>query len=574
MTSETDHMAATPEGLTSAQVAERTAAGQINVVTETTSRTTAEIVRANVVTRFNILLGILLVIILFVVQQPKDALFGIVLVANAAIGIIQELRAKRTLDRLAVLTAPLASTIRDGQQVDVPVDQIVTDDVIAIATGDQVPVDGPVIRARGLEIDESLLTGESDPVVKAVGDMCLSGSFVVAGSGWFGAQRVGDDAYAASLAKEAKKFTLVSSELRDGVNWIIGGVSWIVGPMILLLVWSQMQLGTGWKAALSSGVAGAVGMIPQGLVLLTSMAFAVGVVRLGRRNVLVQELAAIEGLARVDTVCFDKTGTLTEGTLSVREVLALTERDPEPALAALAAIEPEPNATLQAIADRFANPPGWVSDGAVPFSSARKWSAASFGTSGTWVLGAPEIVSDGNVQVEAQAQRFAEEGHRVVLLATTGHPLSDDNLPRQLRPVALIALGDRIRGDAAATLRYFAAQGVQTKVISGDHPETVAAIAREVGVPGSARAVDARRLPQDPEAFADVVNEASVFGRVTPHQKRAMVQALQSRGHVVAMTGDGVNDVLALKDADIGVAIGGGSAASRSVAQLVLIDGE
>ena len=574
MTAETQDIVADPNGLTSAEVAERTAAGQVNVVTETTGRTTAEIVRANVVTRFNILLGILLLIILLVVQQPRDALFGIVLVSNAAIGIIQELRAKRTLDRLALLTAPLASVMRDGRQAQVPVDQIVKDDVVAISTGDQVPVDGPVIRARGLEIDESLLTGESDPVVKDVGDMCLSGSFVVAGSGWFQAERVGDNGYAASLAREAKKFTLVSSELRDGVNWIIGGVSWIVGPMILLVLWSQIRLDHSWKEALSSGVAGAVGMIPQGLVLLTSLAFAVGVVRLGRRNVLVQELPAIEGLARVDTVCFDKTGTLTEGTLAVRDVIAVGETDPDPALAALVAAEPEPNATLQAIGDRFGEAPDWRVDGAVPFSSARKWSAASFVGRGTWVLGAPEIVVPGDAQIAAHAGQLAEEGSRVILLAASDYPLAGETLPRRLVPVALVTLGDRIREDAAATLRYFAAQGVQAKVISGDHPETVAAIAREVGVPGSANAVDARRLPQDTEEFADAVNEATVFGRVTPHQKRAMVQALQSRGHVVAMTGDGVNDVLALKDADIGVAIGSGSAASRAVAQLVLIDGE
>jgi cation-transporting ATPase E len=574
MTSETQHVATNPQGLTAAQVSERVAAGQVNVVAETTSRSTSEIVRANVVTRFNILLGILLFIILVVVQQPKDALFGIVLISNAAIGIIQELRAKKTLDRLALLTAPMASVLRDGKQAAIPVDEIVKDDLIALATGDQVPVDGPVFRARGLEIDESLLTGESDPVIKEVDDMCLSGSFVVAGSGWFQARRVGEEAYAASLAREAKKFTLVNSELRDGVDWIIGSVSWIIGPMIILLVWSQTRLGTGWKEALSSGVAGAVGMIPQGLVLLTSLAFAVGVVRLGRRNVLVQEMPAIEGLARVDTVCFDKTGTLTMGTLSVREVVTLGAEDPAAALAAIVAAEPEPNATLQAIAARFSDAPGWVADGAVPFSSARKWSAASFVDRGTWVLGAPEIVLPTNARVAAQAEALAEQGNRVVLLAKTATALSGDGLPSQLQAVALITLGDEIREDAAATLRYFAAQGVQAKVISGDHPETVAAIAREVGVPGSANATDARRLPQDPEAFADAVSEGTVFGRVTPHQKRAMVQALQSRGHVVAMTGDGVNDVLALKDADIGVAIGGGSAASRAVAQLVLIDGE
>jgi len=574
MTSDTRHVATNPQGLSSAEVAERVAAGQVNVVTEKTSRTTADIIRANVVTRFNILLAVLLAIVLLVVRQPKDALFGIVLVSNAAIGIIQELRAKRTLDRLALLTAPVASVLRDGRQVQIPVDQIVQDDLIALATGDQVPVDGPVTKSLGLEIDESLLTGESDAVPKTDGKMCLSGSFVVAGSGWFRAERVGEDSYAAALASEAKEFTLVSSELRDGVDWIIGGVSWIVGPMILLLLWSQMRLDTGWVDALSSAVAGAVGMIPQGLVLLTSLAFAVGVVRLGRRNVLVQELPAIEGLARVDTVCFDKTGTLTEGTLAVRDVITLGDLDADKALAALVAAEPDPNATLRAIAERFPAQQTWHRVSAVPFSSARKWSAASFADQGTWVLGAPEIVMPGNSSVNRKAQEIAEQGHRVVLLAWTDYPLSGDKLPRQLRPAAFIALGDKIRADAAATLRYFAAQGVQAKVISGDHPDTVAAIAREVGVPGSANPVDARHLPREAEAFADAVEQNSVFGRVTPHQKRVMVQALQSRGHVVAMTGDGVNDVLALKDADIGVAIGGGSAASRAVAQLVLIDGD
>jgi cation-transporting ATPase E len=574
MTSDTQHVAASQRGLTSAEVAERVAAGRVNVVTETAARTTGDIVRANVITRFNILLGVLLVIVLAVLRSPPDALFGIVLVSNAAIGIIQEMRAKRTLDRLALLTAPMANVLRDGRQTQIPVDQLVEDDLIALVTGDQVPVDGPVTKGRGLEIDESLLTGESDAVPKNEGDMCLSGSFVVAGSGWFRAEKVGDEAYAAALAKEAKKFTLVNSELRDGVDWIIGGVSWIVGPMIALLLWSQMRLDTGWKDALSSAVASAVGMIPQGLVLLTSLAFAVGVIRLGRRNVLVQELPAIEGLARVDTVCFDKTGTLTEGTLAVRGVIELGERDPEPALAALVAAEPEPNATLKAIAARFPANESWRSEGAVPFSSERKWSAASFAGEGTWVLGAPEIVLPSNARVNAQAEELAEQGHRVVLLAWTDYPLNADRLPRQLRPEAFITLGDKIRADAAATLRYFAAQGVRAKVISGDHPETVAAIAREVGVPGSGHAVDARLLPRDAEGFADVIEQATVFGRVTPHQKRVMVQALQSRGHVVAMTGDGVNDVLALKDADIGVAIGSGSAASRAVAQLVLIDGE
>ena len=568
-------------GLSQAEVRQRISRGEVNTIPEGPSRTTAEIVRANVITRFNILLSVLLVVILVAVGEPADALFGIVLVTNAAIGIVQELRAKKTLDRLSVLTTPRVRVVRDGTSTEIPVQTIVLDDVIEMRSGDQVAVDGEVIAARGLEINESLLTGESDPVAKSPGDEVLSGSFVSAGTGSYRATRVGENAYAATLAQEAKRFTLVRSELRDGVNWIIGAVSWVVGPVIILLIWSSLRAqeadqpidADSIRVALSSAVAGAVGMIPQGLVLLTSIALAVGVIRLGRRNVLVQELPAIEGLARVDTVCFDKTGTLTEGTLVVQDIQPLTDLDPAPPLGALGAAEPDPNATLQAIVARFPAKPGWQADTAVPFSSARKWSGATFGHHGTWVLGAPEILVPGNDTVIAAAEDHAALGRRVVLLAHSPLRLQGEKLPRRLQPEALVILGDKIRQDAEQTLRYFAQQNVQIKVISGDHPHTVAAIAREVGIPGSAEVVDARDLPEDSDEFADEVEAGTVFGRVTPHQKQLMVTALQSRGHVVAMTGDGVNDVLALKDSDIGIAIGSGSSASRSVAQLVLIDG-
>ena len=560
-------------GLTTAQVRDRVAAGAVNVIPEGPSRTTREIVRANVVTRFNVLLTILLLVILIAVREPADALFGIVMVANTTIGIVQELRAKATLDRLSVLTTPQVVVIRDGAKSEIAVSSVVLDDLVEISTGDQLPVDGTVIESKALEIDESLLTGESDPIVKEPGDMCLSGSFVVAGRGRFVVTRVGEEAYAAALAKEAKKFTLVRSELRQGVDWILAGISWTVGPLIALLVWSSLRADGEFRDALSSAVAGSVGMVPQGLVLLTSIAFAVGVIRLGRRQVLVQELPAIEGLARVDTICFDKTGTLTEGSLVVQDVVALTDHDPGEALGALGASEPAPNATIRAIIERFPSAPGWRAERAVPFSSGRKWSAASFSGRGTWVLGAPEIVVPDAEGVIAMATGHAALGRRVVVLARSDFAIQAEQLPRRLGPEALIILGDRIRPDAAETLRYFADQGVHAKVISGDHPETVAAIAREVGVPGARIVIDGRQLPEDPEELAHVVEENSVFGRVTPHQKRAMVGALQSRGHIVAMTGDGVNDVLALKDADIGIAMGTGSAAARSVAQLVLIDG-
>jgi cation-transporting ATPase E len=565
---------ASPDGgLTESEVRQRIQAGLVNQVPERPSRTTREIIRANVVTRFNILLGALLLVVLIVLQEPRDALFGIVLVTNSAIGIVQELRAKRTLDRLELLAAPRVRLMRSGKVTERPVDQIVVDDLIDLRPGDQLAVDGVVVSSNGLEIDESLLTGESDPVVKEPEDGCLSGSFVAAGSGRYRATQVGDDSYAAKLAQAAKRFTLVRSELRDGIDHILRLVSWVVVPMGALLVWSSVRGGLTFLEGMGGAVAAGVAMVPQGLVLLASIAFAVGVIRLGRRNVLVQELPAIEGLARVDTVCFDKTGTLTDGRLTVEEVISLSDRDFEPALAAVASAEPHPNATLAAISAAFPERPGWRALSSVPFSSGRKWSGATFTYDGTWVIGAPDVVAPHDQRVNDVTARASARGNRVLLIATTETPLTDGRLPPDLEPVAVIVLSDQVRADAAETLRYFADQGVRIKVISGDHPETVGAVARQVGVGGSDKVVDARLLPKSTRELAAVMERGTVFGRVAPNQKRAMVRALQSRGHVVAMTGDGVNDVLALKDSDIGVAIGEGAPASRAVAQLVLIDG-
>ena len=558
-------------GLTQVEVAERVRDGQANTVPDRVSRTTAEIVRSNIVTRFNILLGALLVIVLVVLREPRDALFGIVLVTNSAIGIIQELRAKRTLDRLELLAAPRVRVIRDGRLRDISPESVVLDDLIDLRPGDQLVVDAVVIESHGLEIDESLLTGESDPVHKRPDDECRSGSFVAAGTGTIRATRVGAESYAAQLVDQAREFQLVRSELRDGVDTFLWLVGWAIGPTMALLLWSGMRGGGRFLDALAGSVAAGVAMVPQGLVLLTSVAFAVGVIRLGRRDVLVQELAAVEGLARVDVVCFDKTGTLTEGRLSVQELVPLADLDPAPALGALAALEEYPNATMAAIAKAFPKNPGWTAVNATVFSSARKWSGAAFAGHGTWVLGAPEIVAGDDRQVTEVVRRMSDTGSRTLVLAKSDGALRDGALPPHLLPVAVLALRDRIRSDAANTLGYFADQGVTMKVISGDHPQTVAAIAREVGIEGEV--VDARSLPDDPEALAAVMERATVFGRVAPHQKQAMVRALQRRGHVVAMTGDGVNDVLALKASDSGVAMGEAAPAARAVSQLVVIDG-
>jgi cation-transporting P-type ATPase E len=560
-------------GLTAAAVAERVARGQTNVSDDRTSRTVAEILRANILTRFNLLLGVLLAAIL-VFGQPQDALFGIVLVANALIGIVQELRAKRTLDRLAVLHAPRAVVVRDGDDRTVATEDVVLDDLVVIRSGDQIVADGVVRSGDGLQIDESLLTGEAEPVDMAVGDRVLSGSFVVAGSGRYQATTVGAGAYAHTLATEARRFGLTRSELMDGINQMLRYVTWAIVPIAALLLVSQLHARSSISDAVSGTVAGLVGMIPQGLVLLTSIAFGVAAVSLTRRNVLVQELPAIEVLARVDVVCFDKTGTLTDGSIAFDRIERLDRTaDAESALAALGASD-DRNATLDAVAREFPDDGIWHRIASVPFSSARKWSAASFLQHGTWVLGAPEMVlGDAHGGVLERAGVFAGTGRRVLVLATTDAPVEGVTLPEALRPIALVLFVEQVRDDAAETLAYFARQGVTTKVISGDSPLTVASVAGRVGMSGADRPVDGRELPEEPAALAEILERHSVFGRVTPRQKQAMVTALQGRGHTVAMTGDGVNDALALKLADIGIAMGSGAPATRSVAQLVLLDG-
>ncbi len=556
-------------GLTTDEVAGRVAAGQVNEVPRAHSRTVGEIFRSNVFTPFNALLGSLLVLIV-IVGPIQDALFGVVLVLNAAVGIIQELRAKRTLESLRVLTEPRAKVIRDGQQQEVDVQQVVQDDVLLFGSGDQIVVDGLVLTERGLEIDESLITGESEPVKKDPGDGVLSGSFVVAGSGLVKATDVGSDAYAAKLTSEARRFTLASSELREGINRIIKIVSYLIVPTGALLFWSQLVTQRSWRHAASGAVAGTVAMVPEGLVLLTSIAFAVAVVRLGRRRVLVQELPAVESLARVDVLCMDKTGTLTDGGMAAEALVPIGKNpDTEQALAAMAAADPSPNATMRAIAAKFDSAPeGWKAAGSVAFSSARKWSAVAFDGRGAWYLGAPDMMLDAKLE---EVDRYVSQGQRTLLLAQAKE-LTDDRLPADLRAVALVVMAESVRADAAQTLGYFAEQGVAVKLISGDDPRTVGAIARRLKIEDAEDPFDARDLPTDSGDIGRAMLAHSVFGRVMPAQKVAMVRALKSLGHTVAMTGDGVNDALALKEADIGVAMGSGSEATRAVAQIVLLD--
>ena len=561
-------------GLSEAEVAQRVAEGKTNDVPNRAARTVSEIVRANVLTRINAILGVLFLIVLST-GSVINGLFGLLIIANSAIGIIQELRAKKTLDALAIVgqAKPMVRRQTGTGSVSEPLapNQVVLDDVIELGPGDQIVVDGELIEEANLEVDESLLTGEADPIAKDVGDTVMSGSFVVAGTGAYRATKVGREAYAAKLAEEASKFTLVKSELRSGINKILQFITYLLVPAGLLIIYTQLfTTGSDWKESVLRMVGALVPMVPEGLVLMTSIAFAVGVIRLGQRQCLVQELPAIEGLARVDVVCADKTGTLTENGMRVSDVEALTEEDAGDVLAQLAADDPRPNASMAAIAEAYKMPPGWTATATAPFKSATKWSGTSYADHGNWVIGAPDVLLDPASPQAEEAERIGAQGLRVLLLGSSDRPVDAPDAPGVVTPVALVVLEQRVRPDARDTLEYFASQQVTVKVISGDNAVSVGAVAGSLGLEGET--MDARQLPEAPEALADTLQECTTFGRVRPDQKRAMVHALQSRGHTVAMTGDGVNDVLALKDADIGVAMGSGSSASRSVAQIVLLD--
>ena len=560
-------------GLSTEQVAERVARGQTNDAPDPHSRSLASIIRANTLTWFNALIGSMWVVMWFVAPF-QDSLFGFVIVANSLIGIVQEWRASRALAKLSVIGEVRPLVRRDGTDVEVRPAEVVLDDVVILRPGDQLVVDGDVIAADGLEIDESLLTGEADPVDKSIGDLAMSGSFVVAGSGMYVATRVGRDSFAAGLTEQAKKFTQTRSELRDDIAKFIRLASFLIPPVGIILLISQLRANQSVDDAIRGTIAGVVTMVPEGLVLLTSIAMAVAVVRLAQRKVLVQDLPAVEVLARVDTVCVDKTGTLTEPGMAVTDVEVLDGSvDVDSALAAMGASEESPNPTLQAVAQAYANPTWSMVEG-IAFSSARKWSAATFRDHGTWLLGAPEVIlGESDRAVADRAQVLASQGSRVLLLARSTGPAPDaDAGPGASTPAALVVIDQRLRSDAAETVSYFLEQDVAIKVISGDNPATVGAIAEQAGVPHAAEPLDARELTEDPALLEEPIDSHSVFGRVTPAQKQAMVGALHLRGRTVAMTGDGVNDVLALKQADLGIAMGSGAAATRAVAQLVLLD--
>lgn len=591
----------TPDsGLTQQQVQQRIELGHVNELPPTSGRSVWDIIRANVFTRINGILAVLFAVVLYTGSIVNGA-FGLLIIANSIVGIIQELRAKRTLDKLSIVGRAKPMVIRDGEPArEIDRESVVLDDLIEVGPGDQIVVDGILRYASDVAVDESSLTGESDAVDKSVGDMVYSGSSVVVGSARYQATKVGKEAYAAKLAAEANKFTLTDSQLFRGINKILTYISWILIPVGALAIYTQLFVaGDDLNDALLAMVATLVPMVPEGLVLMTTIAFALGVVRLGRRRVLVNELPAIEGLARVDTVCVDKTGTLTENAMQLVEVDIVsddgTTRDEvDSALIDLCKLDDRPNATARALLDGLADAGDVVKHERTetrPFASANKWSALTYHGGATWVFGAPDVLVDDSAVGMQKARQLMEEGLRVLLLARTS--VGADDLPGgalrkseavELEPVALAVLGQKVRSDAAETVAYFYEEGVEVKVISGDNDRSVGAVARELKMEGANNPVDASELPASRDdgseaksaeirdEFSDIVESRQIFGRVTAENKRDMVHALQSRGHHVAMTGDGVNDVLALKAANLGVAMGDGAPATRSVAQLVLLD--
>ena len=581
-------------GLTDEQVRERIEEGKVNADENPNTRTYKQIVRENTLTFFNFLNLVLLILVL-VVGSYKNAFFVGIIIINTLIGIAQEIRAKITIDKLAILTARKSIVIREGQKWTVPTEELVLDDIVCLKTGDQVPADARILEGS-LEVNESLLTGESDNLPKNEGDELFSGSFVTSGEACCQIIHVGKENYASQITSEAKEFKRHNSELKNSLNAILKVISIIIVPLGGLLFYKQYYLaGDSFRDSVVSMVAGVLGMIPEGLVLLTSVALTLGALVLANKKTLVQELYCIETLARVDTLCLDKTGTITEGTMCVERVepyipgskpaeensavpLEISEENTdqlteiEKIMAGLMHVLKDQNATIDALRKRFPAKQNLTLEHVIPFSSDRKYSGAVFEETGTCLMGAAQFLfPEENGELTACCQQYAEEGLRVLVLAVSPEKAEGTELPEGLKPLGLLLLTDVIRQEAPDTLEFFDSQEVDLKVISGDDPVTVASIARRAGLKNADQFVDATTLETEEQLY-EAVSQYSVFGRVTPQQKKQMVQALKAQGHTVAMTGDGVNDVLALKEADCSIAMAQGSDAAKNIANVVLLD--
>ncbi|MGN0985101.1 MAG: HAD-IC family P-type ATPase [Candidatus Enterenecus sp.] len=566
-------------GLTAAQAAELAANGYANTQAVSNAKTTGQIIRENTLTFFN-LVFVVLAVLLVLAGDFKDMAFLVIALINSLIGIIQQLRSRATLEKLNLLSEGRVKVVRDGRLGTVAVHNLVREDVVELGAGDQIPADGPVLTGQ-VTVNEALVTGEADPITKNPGDELLSGSFVISGKCRARMDRVGEESYASRLALEAKADRgAARSGMMKSLDRLIKVIGFALVPIGVALFCNEYLVqGNSFSVAIPSVVAALIGMIPEGLYLLTSVALAVSVMRLGKRQTLVHEMSAIETLARVDVLCVDKTGTITMPEMSVREVVCLKEdvcpmeRVEEIFNAFYRCVDAD-NDTARAMAEHFDQPTLWKADRVIPFSSANKWSAVTFKMGGSYVVGAPEFVLDaGYDDIRAQVEPFQAEGCRVLLLGRCSAPPTANSLMGTVEPLALAVLANPVRPEAEETFQYFARQGVSVKVISGDNPETVSQVARQAGIEGAERWVDARLLSEGLD-YAQAVRDYTVFGRVTPDQKRKLVEALQRDGHTVAMTGDGVNDVLALKDADCGIAMASGAEAACQVAELVLLDSD
>lgn len=565
-------------GLTDEEVRSRIARGEVNKIPKAPARTIWQMIRANFFNIFNAL-NIFLAGVCIVAGSPKNAIFAGVIVVNSIIGVIQELSARKTLEKLSVLSMANARVLRSGKVKDISVEELVLDDVVYLCSGYQVLADCELLEGDELEVDESMLTGESDPVPKKKGDKILSGSFIVAGEGYAEVKKVGSNTYSSKLADEARKFKIINSELQSSISKIIKILLWLIIPVGVILTSTQIIFaGDGWRSAVIGAVSGIVGMIPEGLVLLTSATFIVSVVKLAKYDTLVQQLSATEVLARVDVLCVDKTGTITEGRLNLVDVVPLNNSSKEEidlALASLVHNLPSKNPTQKAILEKYEVKPDIEILEKVPFSSRRKWGGIILKNSGAWVLGAPEILlEDRYGELSEKIEEEAKKGRRILLLGKINQISLKKGLNESVSEVALIYIEDVIRGEAPEVLKYFKDEGVNLKVISGDNPITVSAVAMRAGLENSDKYVDARTLPKGIDELKEVVDNYTIFGRVTPHQKKDIIKALQGNGHTVAMTGDGVNDVLALKESDCGIAMANGSDATKAVAQLVLLNSD
>ncbi|APC80054.1 TPA: HAD-IC family P-type ATPase [Clostridium botulinum] len=566
------------KGLSKAEVLHRIKDGKVNILPKAPSRTIGQIVRANLFTSYNALNAILAIIV-FMAGSPKNAVFAGVIITNTIIGMFQEIRAKGILERLSVLNEKTVDVIREGEINNINVEEIVLDDIIVLKAGDQILVDCELLSHNEIEVDESLITGESDSILKIENDRLLSGSFVSAGNAYAKVIHVGENTYAAKLAEEAKKFKLINSELQISINKIFRIIMWLAIPIGSLLIFTQLfHVKKSWQDAVLGSVSGIVGMVPEGLVLLTSATFVVAVIRLSKWDTLIQELPATEVLARVDVLCLDKTGTITKGDLKVTEVQCLNNEDIkhiDKIIGAIVHSFKNGNATEKALLERYESNPNLKIKNKIPFSSKRKWSAVEFEEEGAFILGAPEmILKDEYKHIKNKIEKAAKEGKRVLLLAKYEGENFNENLKGSVKEIALIFIEDIIRENAEEIIDYFNKEQVNLKIISGDNPITVSSITKKVGIKNAENYIDARELPEDEEELKKVVDKISVFGRVSPHQKKSIVKALKSNGHTVAMTGDGVNDVLALKESDCGIAMASGSEATKAVAQLVLLNSD